>query len=326
MPPIKKGFKTAEAAKAANQGNTPTFQLANYVATICMFDKADASKKRNDDGTSDLALLAGDVKIKLAENQDDVNKLKKKEICAVLFGCYAVLATKNKHLKPALAKMLRDLKDEKPEDVVVSTVATASNVLPANVAKASLAVTPSIGPSTVAVVSALAIFCAQGGNHVSTDDDHVSTDDAYDQHSAEVSRLDKRQRRGRPKKRATLPSDSIQDNPSKKKKCGRVPKKSASTKLTSVPVKKTPDQLGRPCAVIVTESKHLKPALAKMLHDLINEKPENVVVSTVAVAPSALPANVSEASLAATPSLVHPTVAVASALAIFRAQDDNHAS
>mmetsp|Transcript_20384 Transcript_20384/g.26284 ORF Transcript_20384/g.26284 Transcript_20384/m.26284 type:complete len:89 (-) Transcript_20384:13-279(-) len=63
-----------------------------------------------------------------------------------------------------------------------------------------------------------------------------------------------------------------------------------------------------------------------MLHDLINEKPENVVVSTVAVAPSALPANVSEASLAATPSLVHPTVAVASALAIFRAQDDNHAS
>ena len=57
-----------------------------------------------------------------------------------------------------------------------------------------------------------------------------------------------------------------------------------------------------------------------------NQGNKNVVVSTVAAAPNALPATVAEASLAVTPSLVHPTVAVASALTIFLAQDDDHAS
>jgi hypothetical protein len=110
--------------------------LAKSLVDIQEHDKKEAAKKMADESTM-LVMLAGSAMEKLSQKSGDVSKITKKEICSILLACYGALVEESKHNKPALVDMLRVKIAERPENVIVSSVAAASGALPGNVAVAT---------------------------------------------------------------------------------------------------------------------------------------------------------------------------------------------
>ena len=74
------------------------FMLAKSVGEIQKFG-VDAAQKKKSTAESSLLYMAPGAKTKLATNDNDVAKLTKKEICALLMACYATTVDENKYAK-----------------------------------------------------------------------------------------------------------------------------------------------------------------------------------------------------------------------------------
>jgi hypothetical protein len=118
-------------------------KLALSVATIQEFDKTATAKKKVDSINIFLS-LAPTALVKLSEKNDDVSKLKKLEICCLLFACYGVMVDDKKLSKPTLVNMLVAKIKEKPE-AVGATAALLVPVTAAPHASSSKLVTDTVG-------------------------------------------------------------------------------------------------------------------------------------------------------------------------------------
>jgi hypothetical protein len=121
--------------------------LSASIAQIHLQDQAVTVTKKAA-ATQELLMLVAAAKLKLGANNGDVNKITKKEICALLLGCYGITALESKHLKPALCIMLSEKIAVNPGNIAVSPVAAAPNADPAGVAAAALrAAAPNTDPA-----------------------------------------------------------------------------------------------------------------------------------------------------------------------------------